>query len=67
MQIFREDVYISNKFPTMSYVFLYVKSRNFPPNGQISREGASQIPHFFPPWLVYLFEGAKETNQNKPD
>ena len=52
MQIPREEVYISNKFPPMSYVFLYVKSHNFPPNGQISREGASQIeiPHFFQPW-----------------
>ena len=47
MQISREEVYISNKFP---HVFLYVKSHNFPPNGQISREGASQIPHFFQPW-----------------
>ena len=51
MQISQEEVYISNKFPTMSYVFLYVKSHNFPPHGQIFREGASQIPHFFQPWL----------------
>ena len=50
MQISQEEVYISNKFPTMSFVFLYVKSHNFPPNGQISWEGASQIPHFFQPW-----------------
>ena len=41
---------------TMSDVFLYVKSHNIPskwsnfppPNGQISREGASHIPRFFP-------------------
>ena len=43
MQISREDIYISNKFSTVSYVFLYAKSHNFPPNGQISHEGASQI------------------------
>ena len=50
MQISREEVYISsNKFLTMSCVFLHVKSHNFPPNCQISREGASQIPHFFQP------------------
>ena len=30
MQISWEEVYISNKFPTMSYVFLYMKSHNFP-------------------------------------
>ena len=29
-------------------VYLHVKSHNFPQNGQISREGASQIPHLFP-------------------
>ena len=39
---------------TMSHVFLYVKSHNFPPNGQISREGASHIPHFFQPWLTLV-------------
>ena len=48
MKISQEDSYISNKFPTMCYVLLYVKSHNFPPSSQISREGTSQIPHFFP-------------------
>ena len=32
----------------MSYVFLDVKSHNFPPTGQISWEGASQIPQVCP-------------------
>ena len=36
-------------FPTISYVFLYWKIQNFPPNGHISLEGASWFPHFFPP------------------
>ena len=44
MQISQEDVYISNKFPTMSYVL--VKSHNFPPNGQISREVDPRFPTF---------------------
>ena len=35
-------------FPTISYVFLYLKIQNFPPNGHISLEGASCFPHFFP-------------------
>ena len=64
MQISREEVYISNKFPTMSYVFLYEKSHNFPPNGQLSREGASQIPHFFQPCASSYFDlvsGASNT------
>ena len=57
MQISREEVYISNTFPTMSYVFLYVKNHNFTPNGQITREETSRIPHFFQPCpQINLFE-----------
>ena len=37
-------------FPTISYVFLYVKSQNFPPSCQISHESHYQITLFFPPW-----------------
>ena len=40
------------KFPTISYVFLYPKSQNFPSNVQISWEWHSQIPHFFEPWCT---------------
>ena len=35
-------------FPTISYVFLYVKSQNFPPSCQISHESHYQITLFFP-------------------
>ncbi len=50
-----EIIYPSNAatFPTISYVFLYFKHHNFPPNCQISLEGASWFPHFFPPWFPH--------------
>ena len=31
------------RFPTISYVFLYLKYQNFPPNINISWEGAFQL------------------------
>ena len=36
-------------FPTISYVFLYVKSKNFPPSCQISHESHYQITLFRTP------------------
>ena len=46
------------QFPNISYLmYFFVKSHNFPPNGQISREGAFQIPYFFQscPYTLHLF------------
>ena len=43
-------------FPNLNCVFMYKKAKfppkfqNFPPHIYISREWASQIPHFFSPW-----------------
>ena len=39
------------KFPTISYVFLYFKDQDFPPNVKISWERGSWVPHFFQAWL----------------
>ena len=43
----RKIVTFQTNFPPC-LIFLFMKSHNFPPNGQISREGASQVPHLFP-------------------
>ena len=52
-QVWKKCIFLGKivTFPTISYVFLYWKIQNFPPNGHISLEGASCFPHFFPPWL----------------
>ena len=54
MQVWKKCIFPRKivTFPTISYVFLYWKIQNFPPNGHISLEGASWFPHFFPPCML---------------
>ena len=55
-------------FPTISYVFLYVKSQNFPPSCQISHKSHYQITLFFPtmPMNFRLKIAASSFGKKKP-
>ena len=58
-----EKMFISREaspiFPNLNCVYMYKnakfppKFQSFPPHINISREWASQIPHFFSPWLLH--------------